>query len=385
MLVISASLLVNVLQKSRNDDENIIASIHWTDLLGSVYNKDRFEDMLAKVEYSSQDFAALVPVSSDSKYELTFIPQVHYIQSFESTLNELAAEMRLKNTSDLEGLIHQKILTASAPQVNNLARVLEVYNSQLAIFDYIVREIESSEKSKPITVFVESLQYGETVKSPLPSKNGMAHYLIREGAAQLVKALYPSRVNLVGTELMDQHALATSYDGTTDERFIKSKENLSELYSNCIGQFKSEKIRYESKCYRLLIMRQREANAVAAVKHYLQKHNTSKVFLIFGAAHPMPLYTDLSLKIEYPDAMTLSPTRPLLRRQLRALSGLNKLLFTQARVAKDYSITQKFAYLLADVLLRKRINKRELSLNANSEINNITPIKQGYTDNELAF
>ena len=371
MMLLTGCLLAIV--KQNTSDMNNIApanTIHWTDLLTSVYNDDRFEKILGAVDRSSHNFSAMVPSTETSKQKVTFLPQVHFIEQFRPTVDELAVQFERENGTDFGDFIHKKILEADPLAVNRLARILEVYNSQLAIYDQLSRAVQSLKPGQTIDIFVESMQYTQLARVGIPTASTMGPFLIKNGASELVKILYPNQVNLIGTELMEQHSLAKGQVDKQEDSLILKAENLGGLYYNCIHRFKSELILYESKCYRLLVMRQREANAVAVVKNHMQDSKASFSFLIFGAAHPMTMYSEEKVAFQYAARSDMiQANSPLLSRQLEVLSGLNKLLFEQNLVFKDFRTTKKFTLALATALLKNRIKSEDLSQNRQPSIN----------------
>ena len=358
MMLLTGTLLAIV---KKNTSEAPAHSIQWTDVLGSVYNEDRFEKIIGAVDRSTKNFSAMSQSSRSSKYQVTFLPQVHFIERFRSTVDELSIQFGASKEKDFGGFIEQKILSSSdSLEVNQLARILEVYNSQLAIYDHLSKAVQSLAPGHSVTIFVESIQYAQAARVGIPTVETMGPFLITNGASELLKALYPNKVNLVGTELMDQRALANGQARNVKDSLIENDENLSDLYMSCIKKFKSEQIRYESKCYRLLVMRQREANAVAVIKNHMRENTESPSFVIYGAAHPMPMYSDHEINIRFVQDEVLESRNPLLARQIRALRGLNKLLFEQSFVFKDFSNTKQFTLSLADELLKNRKESDDL-------------------------
>ena len=364
-MLLAGTLLAFANQKTDGHESTPLMALRWTELLSSIYNEEKFEKLVNRVDKSAHNFELMSPSPSNAKHHITFLPQVHFIDSFEPILSKLSTQYQQENGSDFGDFLHKRIAAAAPLELNALARILEVYNSQLAIYDQLSNSVESLADGKTINIFVESLQYSQKTNLGFPTKNNMGPFLIRNGAAELIKALYPKKVRLVGTELMDMVALDDEAVANPVTSIIDSNENLSELYLNCLERFKAEKIRYESKCYRLLIMRQREANAVAVIKAHLQEKINSQNFLIYGAAHPMPLYSDEILRIDYPEIHPGNTRNPLLARNLKALNVLNKLLFEQSLVFRDFKNTQRFTLLLAQELLKNRSKSDEFSSKQN--------------------
>ncbi|MFK7822509.1 MAG: hypothetical protein AB8G05_00005 [Oligoflexales bacterium] len=170
-MLLTGSLLAFVNQTPNQSLLNTapLKSVHWTALLSSVYNTDQFEKIVDTVNESSKNFESMVSLHSAARHRVTFLPQVHFIESFGPLVDKLAAEFELDKGSNFGDFIHRKILAAGPLEVNLLARVLEVYNSQLAIYDHLSTTIQSLGDGETITIFIESLQYTQLAEINLPT------------------------------------------------------------------------------------------------------------------------------------------------------------------------------------------------------------------------
>lgn len=338
-----------------------------TDYLDERLLKNAPEDYLSKFRNYQSQFKT-------AEYNIVHLPQCHYV--FDEKLNFSLERMDQIYKNHYSNLIDfpsyliatTMIVPPDTDYGQTASNLRDIFVSQYMIYNEILSNIKNLKQGKKVTIFSEGVPYfggaykkvDEKLLRDLKFEYEPDSFisLIVNGAALLLKKQYPDKVDLVGTELQFIHSdKKNSFNKSsikdTNSDFFSSPKEVENIYERCIDlPFEQQ---YEDiKCKRIVLFRQREANAFVSIKHYLNRYKTKdNIFLIYGGNHVFSDYSNSKIAFKHSNF----DWKDEIFNRLKTIAQLrNYLNIYYYSTDKDFDLIYPFCLSNAKLALKKNID-----------------------------